>query len=154
MALRTSLRRLPLATGLTRPSIIRPSFLKPQTAAFHATSRTLVRPGDAVPDLEVLCEGSPGNKVNLADEFADGSPGLIIGVPAAFSGACSTSHVPSYMNHPKLRSAGKVFVVSVNDAFVMKAWAAQLDPAKETGVCVLFLFLSFFPGRTPALKNL
>jgi len=133
MALRTSLRRLPLP-GL-RPSIARPCpSQRIAAAAFHSTRRALVRPGDPVPDLEVLCEDSPGNKINLADEFADGSPGLIVGVPAAFSGACSTSHVPGYMNHPKLRGAGKVFVVSVNDAFVMKAWAGQLDPAKETGV--------------------
>lgn len=32
--------------------------------------------------------------------------------------ACSDSHIPGYINHPKLSSAGKVFVVSVNDAFV------------------------------------
>ena len=31
---------------------------------------------------------------------------------------CSDSHVPGYIAHPKLKSAGKVFVVSVNDAFV------------------------------------
>ena len=31
---------------------------------------------------------------------------------------CSDSHVPSYITHPKLKDAGKVFVVSVNDAFV------------------------------------
>lgn len=41
-----------------------------------------------------------------------------VGVPAAFSPSCSESHVPGYINSPKLKDAGKVFVVSVNDAFV------------------------------------
>ncbi|KAK7757358.1 hypothetical protein SLS62_000370 [Diatrype stigma] len=104
---------------------------------FHATPRAFVSVGDAIPDLDVLVEDSPGNKVNLGKELGSGSgkgEGLIIGVPAAFSGACSTTHVPGYINHPKLKGAGKVFVVSVNDPFVMKAWSEQLDPGKKSGI--------------------
>ncbi len=94
----------------------------------------MVKAGDSIPTVE-LVEDSPGNTVNLAKELA-GSNGLIIGVPAAFSmssfpqitsttrlkrmsgPSCSNSHIPGYMNHPKLQDAGKVFVVSVNDPFV------------------------------------
>lgn len=106
-ALRTSFRRI---APLARPGA---------TAArsFHASPRAFVKVGDAIPNLEVLQEDSPGNKVNLAEEFQS-SDGYIVGVPAAFSGTCSAQHVPSYMNSPKLKEAGKVFVVSVNDAFV------------------------------------
>jgi peroxiredoxin len=32
--------------------------------------------------------------------------------------ACSESHIPGYINSTKLKDAGAVFVVSVNDAFV------------------------------------
>ena len=32
--------------------------------------------------------------------------------------SCSNSHVPGYIHHPKLRDAGKVVVVTVNDPFV------------------------------------
>lgn len=76
----------------------------------------MVQVGDSIPSVE-LREKDPGTKVNLAEEFGSGS-GIIIGVPAAFSPTCSDSHVPGYIMHPKLSSAGKVFVVSVNDAFV------------------------------------
>ncbi|KAI0828803.1 Redoxin-domain-containing protein [Hypoxylon sp. FL0890] len=100
---------------------------------FHASRAAFVKVGEAIPDLEVLQEGSPGNKVNLAKELAN-AKGVIVGVPAAFSGACSQKHVPSYIQHPKLREAGDVFVVAVNDAFVMKAWADQLDPTHESGI--------------------
>jgi 2-Cys peroxiredoxin 5 len=91
----------------------------------------LVNVGDAVPNVD-LVENSPGNKVNLAKELS--GKGVIVGVPAAFSPACSSSHIPGYINHPKLKDAGNVFVVSVNDSFVMKAWAASLDPTGKSGV--------------------
>ncbi|KAK8138035.1 Redoxin [Apiospora sp. TS-2023a] len=119
----------------------------PATArSFHATRRSLVQVGDSLPNLEVLCEASPGNKVNLLDEFKS-TKGLVIGVPAAFSPACSQQHVPGYMSHSKTKEilgmGGKVVVVSVNDAFVilmipglnsMNAWHEQLDPVKESGI--------------------
>jgi peroxiredoxin len=38
---------------------------------------------------------------------------------AFFKGpACSSTHVPGYISHPKLKEAGQVFVVAVNDPFV------------------------------------
>ncbi|RKP04657.1 Redoxin [Thamnocephalis sphaerospora] len=101
--------------------------------SFHSTPRAFVKVGDKVPEVDSLMENSPGNKINLAEEFKS-SNGYIIGVPGAFTGTCSSLHVPSYINHPNLKKAGQVFVVSVNDPFVMKAWAEQLDPAAETGI--------------------
>ena len=109
---------------------------------FYATAPTLVKVGDKLPNVELM-ENSPGNKVNIAEELKSGK-GLIIGkplvdadhvqdcnlidrlanqisysgVPAAYSPACSENHIPGYINSPKLKDAGKVFVVSVNDSFV------------------------------------
>jgi 2-Cys peroxiredoxin 5 len=54
--------------------------------AFHSSSRAFIKVGDKIPNLEVLVEGSPANKVNLR-EAAKGKA-LIIGVPAAFSKFC------------------------------------------------------------------
>ncbi|OAA41189.1 RING finger protein [Beauveria brongniartii RCEF 3172] len=119
MALRVPFRRIVLA--------------RPASRAFHATSRALIRAGDEIPETEGLFENSAAAKVSLAAEFKSGD-GYIIGVPGAFTGTCSSKHIPSYINHPKLRDAGKVFVLSVNDPFVMKAWAEQLDPAGETPI--------------------
>ncbi|KAI0206663.1 AhpC/TSA family protein [Astrocystis sublimbata] len=119
------------------PNAVPRALSAPSRAAFfHSTPRAFVQAGDAVPDIE-LHEDSPGNKVSLAKQYASGiANGVVVGVPAAFSGACSQKHVPSYINHPKVRAheAGQVFVVSVNDAFVMKAWADELDPTKVSGI--------------------
>jgi len=112
-----------LATYLQQPVAHR--------AAFHASATHFVKVGDSIPDVELM-EGSPGNKVNLAQELKGN--GLIIGVPAAYSPACSESHVPGYINSPKLKTAGHVFVVSVNDPFVMNAWGKTLDPSGKSGI--------------------
>lgn len=101
--------------------LARPATTTTTSRGFHASSAFRVAAGDALPNVDALCEDSPGNKVNLADEFKN-TRGLVIGVPAAFSGACSQQHVPGYMKHPQTKEilgmGGKVFVVSVNDAFV------------------------------------
>ncbi|RDW78238.1 redoxin [Coleophoma crateriformis] len=99
---------------------------------FHSTARSFIKVGDKLPNLDVLVENSPGNKVNLS-ELATGKA-LLIGVPAAFSPSCSNSHIPGYINSPKLKSAGDVFVIAVNDPFVTKAWGAALDPTGESGI--------------------
>ncbi|KAH9906037.1 Redoxin-domain-containing protein [Xylariomycetidae sp. FL2044] len=122
-----ALRRVP-STAAGRPS----APLASRARLFHATPRAFVQVGDAVPNVE-LHENTPAAKVNLAREF-ETKNGIILGVPAAFSGACSQKHIPSYIRHPDLKTAGQVYVVSVNDAFVMKAWADQLDPAQESGI--------------------
>ena len=62
--------------------------------------------------------------------------------------ACSASHIPGYLNSPSLKSAGQVFVVSVNDAFVMKAWGATLDPTNKSGVCVSRILIHIFTATS------
>ncbi|KAH7118861.1 AhpC/TSA family protein [Dendryphion nanum] len=113
----------PLATGLLRRAV--------PASGFHSSAARFVKVGDKIPDVD-LAEGSPGNKVNIAKELK--GKGLIIGVPAAYSPACSESHIPGYINSSKLKDAGNVFVVSVNDAFVMKAWGKTLDPSGKSGI--------------------
>ncbi|EHY58567.1 Peroxisomal membrane associated protein 20 [Exophiala dermatitidis] len=100
--------------------------------SFSSTPAIMVKVGDPIPDVD-LFEDSPGNKVNLSKELSSGK-GVIIGVPAAFSPSCSDTHIPGYVASDKLKSAGKVFVVSVNDPFVMKAWAKSLDESKKSGI--------------------
>ncbi|KAH8757358.1 redoxin [Diaporthe sp. PMI_573] len=128
MAFRASLRPMAMAarSGIASSTIR-------TTRAFHSTPAALVKVGDSLPHLDVLREGSPANTVNLAEELS-AEDGIIIGVPGAFSPGCSQKHIPSYLTHPNLKDAGKVFVVSVNDPFVMSAWGEALDPSATQGL--------------------
>jgi 2-Cys peroxiredoxin 5 len=48
------------------------------SASFHSSAPAFVKVGDCIPDVELM-EGSPGNKVRIADELK--GKGLIIGRP-------------------------------------------------------------------------
>jgi len=106
----------------SRTSALRPLRLAALSArsarTFHTTRPAFVKVGDPLPDLDVLQENSPGNKVNLASLASTRNNMIIIGVPAAFSPACSAQHIPSFIQHPKTKDYDTVAVISVNDAFV------------------------------------
>ena len=62
---------------------------------------------------------------------------LIVGVPGAFTPACSSTHVPSFIkNFDALKSKGvdKIVCVSVNDGFVMSAWSETLKAGSKVSL--------------------
>lgn len=65
------------------------------------------------------------DSLNL-EEFSKGKKIVVFAVPAAFSPTCSKSHLPGYIkSYELLREKGidAIICISVNDIFVMKAWA-------------------------------
>lgn len=115
--------------------------LRAQSIRGFRTSTPLgVQVGDKLP-LSTLFLDSPGNAVDLSAEIGN-SKAVIVGVPGAYSPGCSKSHVPGYLN--KLRAFNekgysKIFVVAVNDPFVMSAWGKDLSENSISSEQVKFL---------------
>ena len=70
------------------------------------------------------CSVGPNN-FKVAD-MVKGKKIVVFGLPGAFTPTCSAKHVPGYVaNFSQLKAKGvdEIWCVSVNDAFVMGAWA-------------------------------
>lgn len=71
--------------------------------------------------------------VKSTDEIFSGKRVLIFGLPGAFTPTCSAYQLPGFEEaYDEIISLGidEVYCVSVNDAFVMNAWAKDQDIQK------------------------
>ncbi len=93
----------------------------------------MIKVGDTLPEVTLQeysevegngCSIGP-NPVKVKDAAA-GKTIALFGLPGAFTPTCSAKHVPGYVQRfDELKKAGvdEIWCVSVNDAFVMGAWA-------------------------------
>ncbi|KAJ8730006.1 hypothetical protein PYW07_017044 [Mythimna separata] len=92
----------------------------------------LIRVGDYLPKCD-LYEDFPSNSVHMPD-FVKGKNVIMFGVPGAFSPGCSKTHVPEYVrasNQMKKNGIDEIICVSVNDPYVMGAWADHQKTRKK-----------------------
>jgi len=84
-------------------------------------------PGKLSEYIEVETAGCTlGPNEFQVEDLTRGKKVAIFGLPGAFTPTCSAKHVPSYLaNLDALKAKGvdEVICLSVNDAFVMGAWA-------------------------------
>ncbi len=105
----------------------------------------MIKVGDNLPQAILMeysevegegCSIGP-NAVDTASASA-GKTIALFALPGAFTPTCSAKHVPGYVEKfDELKSAGvdEIWCVSVNDAFVMGAWARD----QKTGAKVRML---------------
>jgi len=94
--------------------------------------------GDKIPsvDLNVMTDDGPGG-ISTDDLFA-GKTVALFGLPGAFTRTCSARHLPGFVdNADALKAEGidDIVCISVNDPFVMGAWAK----AQNVGDTVLMV---------------
>lgn len=90
--------------------------------------------GSTLPDATVLQMGPNGAEAVSMAARLKGRNVVIFGLPGAYTGTCTTSHVPSFMRvADKLAAKGvdEVICLSVNDPFVMKAWGDSTGAAAK-----------------------
>jgi peroxiredoxin len=87
----------------------------------------MVKVGDSIPDVEVRTMGPDGAPVPASTGTVLGTGRVVLfAVPGAFTPGCSKVHLPGFVTNAaelKARGVDTIACVSVNDAWVMQAWA-------------------------------
>lgn len=89
-----------------------------------------IQPGEKIPAATVheMTKDGPA-AVSTADLFG-GKTVMLFGLPGAFTPTCSAQHLPGYLDLAaqfKDKGVDEIVCFSVNDAFVMGAWAKDLN---------------------------
>lgn len=99
----------------------------------------MLKVGDTLPQATLMeyseveadgCSLGP-NPVDVS-KAAAGKTIAVFGLPGAFTPTCSAKHVPGFVeNFAQFKAAGvdEIWCISVNDAFVMGAWAREQQTA-------------------------
>ena len=94
--------------------------------------------GAALPDANLLIVGAEGPEaVSLGDKI-NNKKVVIFGLPGAYTGVCTTAHVPSFIRTKDdfaAKGVDEIICVTVNDPFVCKAWSDSTG-AGDAGISI------------------
>ena len=85
-----------------------------------------IKENDKIPNSEVfILENGESIKKNI-EEFLKNKKTILFGLPGAYTSVCSAKHLPGYVkmyDRYKDKGIDQIICISVNDPFVMNAWA-------------------------------
>jgi peroxiredoxin len=87
-----------------------------------------IKIGDSLPDAVFTVMTPDGPKTRTTADIFKNRKVILFGVPGAFTPTCSMNHLPGFLDKEadfKAKGIDEIVVVSVNDVFVMNAWAKQ-----------------------------
>jgi peroxiredoxin len=87
-----------------------------------------IKVGDPLPEATFTVMTPDGPKPRTTTEIFKGRKVVLFGLPGAFTPTCSMNHLPGFLAKEaefKAKGVAEIAVVSVNDPFVMGAWAKQ-----------------------------
>lgn len=85
-----------------------------------------IQPGERLPDVTLTRMGPNGPEPVHISELTRGRKVVIFALPGAFTPTCSAKHLPGFLeklDEILAKGVDTVACLSVNDAFVMDAWA-------------------------------
>jgi glutaredoxin/glutathione-dependent peroxiredoxin len=95
--------------------------------------------GDRLPDATFSRFGANGPEQVELSSLTTGRKIVIFAVPGAFTPACHSAHVPSFIRTKAefdAKGVEEIVCIAVNDPFVMKAWG-EATGATEAGLTLL-----------------
>ena len=93
-----------------------------------------IKVGDSIPSMKLMVATADGPKETSTDEIFKGKKVVLFAVPGAFTPTCSAKHLPGFVQNAdalKAKGVDTIACISVNDAFVMKAWAKDQGVTDE-----------------------
>ena len=84
-----------------------------------------IKVGDTLPNVSFTQATAEGPKPVTTDDIFKGKKVAIFALPGAFTPTCSAKHLPGFKQHAgdfKAKGVDTIACLSVNDAFVMRAW--------------------------------
>lgn len=97
-----------------------------------------IQKGDKMPEGALVEMTADGPVPHSSADLFGGKKTVLFALPGAFTPTCSAKHVPGYIENAaalKAKGVEAVYCMSVNDAFVMGAWAK--DQGSEGTVTML-----------------
>jgi len=85
-----------------------------------------IKTGDTLPSGSFMTPTAEGPAPISTDELFKGKTVALFAVPGAFTPTCSAKHLPGFKEKAdalKAKGVDTIACLSVNDVFVMKAWA-------------------------------
>ncbi len=85
-----------------------------------------IQVGDQLPQTTFRVMTSDGPKPKTTDDIFKGRKVVLVAVPGAFTPTCHRNHLPGYLakaDELKAKGIDAIVVTSVNDVFVLDAWA-------------------------------
>lgn len=95
--------------------------------------------GESLPIVNLLKFGENGPEAVDLGPILKGRKVVVFGLPGAYTGTCSSAHVPSFMRTRAAmgeKGVDEVICLSVNDSHVMLAWG-EATGATEGGINML-----------------
>ena len=93
--------------------------------------------GQKIPDVKVQVPSESGPQAAQTADLLGTGTVVLFGVPGAFTPTCSDHHLPGFVlraDDLEAKGVDKIYCVSVNDAFVMGAWARANEVDGKVGM--------------------
>ncbi len=95
----------------------------------------MIEKGQELPAVTLTQLTDDGMQSLTNKELFEGKKVVLFAVPGAFTPTCSNAHLPEFItlaDKIKAKGVDAIYCVSVNDAFVMKAWGDSQNAQEIT----------------------
>ena len=93
-----------------------------------------IKVGDSLPQATFMTMTADGPAPKSSEDLFKGRKVALFAVPGAFTPTCSAKHLPGFKEHKadfSAKGVDEIACVSVNDVFVMGAWAKDQGISSE-----------------------